>query len=326
MKMEEKYSCITPYTVLYDLTRTDRIVFTCIDITISVMNLFTNAAVIYGIYASKQLKNTSVKFIFYLSICDCCSALISQPFFALILIHTFESKTIQCGIENASYFCTVFLTHTSFYFLIVIACDRLVRLRFLNINMNNVMNRKEKTVLLILICLSLLQASLNVFGIAFDFFLTAFKIGAAYDIFLGFTLFPIYLMGIIAARKHSLNMNRLAGLKRIDKVMTKVASRILPAVFICFFPYNTLSTMHWIIREKKKQRTGLEFYLVLSYTLTYCNAFINAIIFIALNKKVQQKLLKFFFRLHEANEIVSKNRSPKEEYSLRSVETSNTDI
>ena len=85
-------------------------------------------------------------------------------------------------------------------------------------------------------------------------------------------------------------------LKKVDRIMTLIASRILLAVFVFYIPYITISmSRSSLVRNTTRdKRPWIEFSLLFGYELAYCNSFSNAVIFLSFNKACREKVLNVF--------------------------------
>ncbi|XP_057308033.1 adenosine receptor A3-like [Hydractinia symbiolongicarpus] len=277
-------TCTTPYTDLIYLSQLQLLILIVTNVIIAVWILVVNIFVIYGIIKTKQLHNKSFRLIFYLSISDCCMAIIPQSFLTFILAH----DVILCQVAYASSFTASVFTHTSLYITCGIAFDRYLRMRYLQNYDHVVGNRRFRVLLFVILLLAMLPGFLYVVGIYFDAVNIADRIGIVLDILVGSSTFVIYLRTLRAVRSHRRNSSFRNVFVSVDKIMTKVVKRILLAIIFIFVPYMVFFLLYVILIGylEGRIRSWLLFCMVLSYIFTYANSLINAIIFIFANKKL----------------------------------------
>lgn len=291
-------TCTTPYSDLIYLSQLQLLILIVINVIIAIWNLVVNLFVIYGIIKTKQLHNKSFRLIFYLSISDCCMAVIPQSFLTFILAH----DVIICQVAYASSFTASVFTHTSLYITCGIAFDRYLRMRYLQNYDHVVGNRRFRVLLFVILLLALLPGFLYVVGIYFDIVNMADRIGIVLDILVGSSTFVIYLRTLRAVRSHRRNSTFRNVFVSVDKIMTKVVKRIILAIVLIFVPYMVFFLTYVIsIGYLEGQiRSWLLFCMVLTYIFTYSNSLINAMIFIFANKKLTA-LLDALLRSNKRN-------------------------
>ncbi|XP_057290290.1 uncharacterized protein LOC130612979 [Hydractinia symbiolongicarpus] len=280
--------CETTYSGKSYLNNEQIISLITLNVTVMILNLIFNSAVIYGLIATKQVKNYSLKLILYLSINDCCLALITQTLFTVMLVK-FEDKS-HCDFETIVQFFAIFFTHISAYIIALIGFDRYIHMRYLNRYAQVITNTRVMIMLTAVVLLSLTQATVYVLGTQLNFLSKAKRIIVGIDAVIAISVFTAYIMTVRVVKGHSKRTECRDMLKAVDTTVTRTASRILTAIVIFYIPYIIVSFTHAAVSEKwdgnKKQ--WLEYALLLSFVLTYCNSFVNAIIFLSLNKKVRK--------------------------------------
>ncbi|XP_057290019.1 G-protein coupled receptor 176-like [Hydractinia symbiolongicarpus] len=288
MTLQIDTECETTYSGKSYLNNGQIISLITLNVTVMILNLIFNSAVIYGLIATKQLKNYSLKLILYLSINDCCLALITQTLFTVMLAK-FEDKS-HCDFETIVQFFAIFFTHISAYIIALIGFDRYIHMRYLNRYAQVMTKTRVMIMQAAVVLLSLTQAMVYVLGTQLNFLSKAKRITVGIDAVIAISVFTLYIMTVRVVRKHSKRTECRDMLETVDTTVTRTASRILTAIVICYIPYIIVSFAHAAVSKKwdgiKKQ--WLEYALLLGFVLTYCNSFVNAIIFLSLNKKVRK--------------------------------------
>ena len=109
-----------------EIPRTHLIVFSCVFSLIAVTAIFTNSMLLYAYYKTDQLQTISNKFMFTLSASDLCSALFYLPFMAVVTATTRNER--NCTLELITLYNAALFGYFSFYILMVIGCDRYLRM------------------------------------------------------------------------------------------------------------------------------------------------------------------------------------------------------
>ncbi|XP_057289793.1 melatonin receptor type 1C-like [Hydractinia symbiolongicarpus] len=285
MTVQNHTECETTYSGKSYLNNGQIISLITLNVIVMILNLIFNSAVIYGLVATKQLKNYSLKLILYLSINDCCLALITQTLFTVML-----AKFEDCDFETIVQFFAIFFTHISAYIIALIGFDRYIHMRYLNRYAQVITNKRVIMILTAVVLLSLTQAMVYVLGTQLNFLSKAKQITVSIDAVIAISVFTAYIMTVRVVKVHSKRTESRDMLKAVDTTVTRTASRILTAIVICYIPYIIVSFTHAVVSQKWDgiRKQWLEYALILGFVLTYFNSFVNAIIFLSLNKKVKR--------------------------------------
>ena len=285
--MNEDHDCETLYHGKEYLTETHKYILITFNVVVIILNIVVNIKVIWILFRKRLLDNNSMRLIFFLSISDCCVALISQPMFILLLTKFTES----CAFETATQFVILVPVHVSECIVVFIGYDRYCRIRYLNRYHEVVTSWKIIVAMVAAVLLAVLQALLDLIGTTFNVFEEINIISAVIDIITISIIVLTYITTVKVVKKHkqcSLNKNVLGN---VDKQVTSMSQRILLALILLYTPY-LFSTMmhHWIIDKSRGElRKNLNFFLFVGYGLIPLNSFANAVIFLTLNKKTRLK-------------------------------------
>ena len=258
---------------------------------IMMLSLFANLSVVYSITATNQIRIVSMRLILYLSISDCCLAVIFQPLFVVML--TVYSDSSNCTFEYTLQFIHISVAHIPAYIIFVITFERLFRMRNLKRVAVVLPYWKVHLAVAIAIFVALLHGIFYVIGTRLHVFAKVSLVAIIIDIFLLLVVFLAYFMMIFIVKKQKSEVARRQVLNNVDQLITRLATKILITVACCYFPYVTLTFLRSIFIDKTtgETRKWLHFALLLSYILTFTNSFANAIIFLNLNKKAREKLI-----------------------------------
>ena len=293
--------CLSTYSGRVYMTNYQRYILVTVDVIVMMLNFLANTSVIMVLLMTNFIRNTSLILLFFLSISDTCLALITQTLFA-ILIAKYSDKS-YCTFEMIVQFFAILLTHTSWYTIVCIGFDRYARMRFLT-RYSLVVTRRRVSLALSVICLfSFFQAMLYVLGTKYDVFTTTKQIAIGIDLVIAFFVISIYLLTIKIVRDYHMNSQNRDLLSKTDRAVTRLASKILLAILVFYGSYAVISICHFLL-DKKIENNGkswLNFSLHFGYILTYCNSFVNAILFLSMNKNAKSKVLQFLHTVTESD-------------------------
>ena len=302
-------TCLSTCSGKVYMTNYQRYILVTIDVIVMILNFVANSGAIIVLFMTKFVRNTSLILMFFLSISDICLALITQTIFA-ILIGKYSDQS-YCMFEVIVQFFAIFFTHTSGYTIACIGFDRFARMRFLN-RYSLVVTKRRVSVALTVICLlSFFQAMLYVLGTKYDIFETTKKFAISIDFVIAFLVISIYLLTIKIVRDYRMNSQNRDLLSKTDRTVTRLASTILLAILLFYISYIVISTCHFLLDKKVKEdaKSWLNFVLHFGYILTYCNSFVNAILFLTMNKNAKFKILTFIHTITDSDSRNTKSEA-----------------
>ena len=290
-----KTTCLTPYSNKIYLFNNQRYILIVLDVTLMILNLLANSAVLIVLFVSKFCQNTSSYILlFYLSMSDCFSALVAQPLYLILIARYFDQP--YCKIEIVVNFFAVFLPHNSGYIVAAIDFDRYMRMRFLN-RYHHVVTKQRTlisycTITLVSLCEGLLYTlgtELNIFNICktavyvIDFFVIA-------------SVTTIYLLAVKVVKDYQKDSRNKSLFRNVNRSVTILASRILAIILILCGTYIIVSITYTILLTKVglTGKSWLNFGIFLAYLITYCNSFANATLFLTTYKRSREKVFSFF--------------------------------
>ncbi|XP_057302640.1 uncharacterized protein LOC130636810 [Hydractinia symbiolongicarpus] len=286
-------TCQTSYESKANLNELQRNILISLNIPLAICNFFANLAIVYGLIATKQLKNTSLKLIFCLSVSDCCVASITQTCFTVMIMR--YSNETHCIFETVAQFLALFFTHISAYIIALIGLDRFVRMKFLNHHSSMIAKSKLIHLLTLVIGVAFSQAILYVFGTKLHFFKTAKMVSVGIDICLAVSILIIHIFTLKAVRQRRKETTHSHLLRHVDKTMTRIISRMFLSIAVFYVSYAITSVLHATLKNKIQgnRKRWLDFCQLFGYLLSYCNSFVNAVIFLLANAKVRKYLARF---------------------------------
>ena len=292
--LNETATCLSTYSGRVYMTDYQRYILVTFDVIVMILNVVANSGVIIVLLMTKFIRNTSLLLLFFLSVSDICLALITQTLFT-ILIGQYSDQS-YCTFEIIVQFFAIFLTHTSGYTVACIGFDRYARMRYLNRYSTVVTRRRVFTALSLICALSFFQAMLYVIGTKYDVFEKTKKLAVGIDFIMALTVIGIYLLTIKVVRDYRMNSTNRDLLSNVDRTITRLASKILFTILVFYGAYIVISIFYFLMHKKfeNNRKSWLNFALHFGYVLTYCNSFVNAVLFLTMNKKAKSKILEFF--------------------------------
>ena len=287
-------TCLTSYSYKIHLTPSQRHALLVLDIAVMVLNLVTNSAVLMALFMSKPYKNTSYMLLFYLSVSDCLSSLVTQPLYAILIGQYFDQS--YCSFEIICQFFGVFSPHTSGYAIVAIAFDRYARMRFLNRYQLVVTKRKVLVTCLIITIFSSCEGLLYALGTKFNFLEISKNVIHVIDFAVFMSVVIVYLLTIRVVRVHRKNSLNKTILQNTDRTITVLASKILITIVLLYGFYTFVAVAYEVFIDKVENgwKSWFNFALLVAYLLTYVNSFANALLFLTMNKKSKEKITQFF--------------------------------
>ena len=262
------------------------VVLNVINLTLMIVNIITNALVIYILIATKQITNIIFKLIFILSVSDLLTGIFVQSLFTTILYKQ------SCIIKVTYMFITIFLFHLSMYTITIIGIDRYLRIRhYANFKVLWT-KRVVFTLLSIGSFLALFQSIMTTTGLLLRKHNFVVPIYFAID---GLILSAIMFLQILTIRTSNAvkNESTIFGSRRVTRKLTKISMQMI--LLLCFFvaPHQIMTVLHDIIQEKPSHNGSpvLDFFVLISYEFAFANSSANAILFLMTNVKAQR-----FFR------------------------------
>lgn len=152
---------------------------------------------------------------------------------------------------------------------------------------------------------------LYVIGTKYYVFEKTKKIAVGIDFIIALTVVGIYLVTMKVVRDYRMNSQNRGLLSNVDRTITRLASKILLTILVFYGAYIVISIFYFLVHKKfeNSRKSWLNFALHFGYVLTYCNSFVNAVLFLTMNKKAKSKIFEFFRISKETDSNVYLNAS-----------------
>ena len=266
------------------------VILTIINVGLILLNVITNALVIYILIKTKQTSNVTCKLIFILSVSDILTGLAAQPLFMI------DVYNANCLVTTAFLFVTVFLTHLSGYTVVIIGIDRYMRIKYF-VNFKVIWTTK---VVLTLSCIGCLLALIQAMMTTISWLLN--KREVVKHVYM--TLDSIIIVLIVVLQLQTIrisnaqhNQSTISPTERINRKISKLSIRIM--ALLCFFvvPYAIIfSVLRETIRDglNGNGKSLLDFISCISLLFVYANSSANAVLFLITNVKANKFFQKLF--------------------------------
>ena len=300
--------------------------------------LTVNAALVYSLIKTKQIRKVSTRFMLLMTTSDCCIGLLVQTSVAILFT---KYRTIPaCKVEAAATCLTMFFGHLTGFSILMIALDRFVHMRFLY-SYNNIMSRSRSIMIMVGCVGSAFLVSLSyLIGIFYKQYRIVNAVILGIDFAAITAIYNTYFVTYYRVEKHAKEMDDLRpeatkeskcsyALKPKPNLSLKMAKTIfiiLAMVFICYVPYVATS-MVWVFMATKldaNTRAYLELALYATYLLVYLSSILNSVIFINGNKRCRLFLLQTFspYVYDDVSETFDVSRKRWRSNSAISIQTS----
>ena len=288
----EVLPCLSSYSGRFYITDYQRYILVAFDILVMVMNFLANFGVFISLLMAKFLRDTSLIFLFFISIADIFIALIPQTFF-VVLIGRFSNQT--CTLDVIAEFFAVILAHVSGYGVAYIGFNVYLRMCFPKKHNLMVTKRRVFAALTFISLISFLQGIFYVLGTQYDVFEYANKVAVGTDSIVIFLVILTHILAVKVARDHCKNSENRDLFSKFDWMLTKYVSKILRVWFSFLATYIVISAFYLLMSKEveKDGKSWLNFALHFGYLLSYCNSFFNVLLFLKVNKSQNLKIQVF---------------------------------
>ena len=279
-------NCLISVIDFSNFTFRQLVILTLFNVVLILVNVITNAFVIYVLIKTKQISNVTCKLILVLSMSDMLVGVLAQPLFMI------EFYDTNCLIVTACLFVSVFLTHVSGYTIAIIGIDRYIRIKYF-VNFKAIWTTR---VVLTLSCMGCVFALIQALMITIGLLLKKGEVAKRIYIAIDSTIIASIILLQIQTIKTSNsvhNESTISASERIDKKISKLSIRIM--ALLCFFvlPFAVIfSVLREMLRKhlNDNQKILLDFISCISLLFVYANSSANAILFSITNVKAN----KFF--------------------------------
>ena len=254
--------------------------------TLMIVNVITNAFVMFILIKTEQISSVTCKLIFMLSLSDFMIAIFVQNLFTATLY------IMHCLLKVVSLISTAFLMHLSMYVVAVIGIDRYVRIKYYT-NFKRIWTTKIVfTLIFIGFSLALFQAVV----VTMAFMLRKPRIGTLTYIAMDCMIIGIILWLQIQTIRTSNAIHSestVSTLEKINRKISKLSMRIMILLFFFHAPcFIVLVIVRYFIihRVNGNEKLKLEFFSCLSMVFAFGNCSANAILFLMTNVKAKRLL------------------------------------
>jgi len=254
-----------------------------------VVNILLNGLVIYILVKTKQTNIPSMRILLYLSISSVFLSLMVNVS-NITLLTTFAGKR-NCAAEVAAQFFTNSFGHLLGFLIALMAIERFVNIKFMtSYNLIMSKSRTDKMVGFV-VFLAFLVALSYAFGTLFNAYRIITYVVVPTDIILfvsSATVIPAMTTKIISSHQREASDPTMFG--KLHRSVTSLTKKFVYTMIISYGLYFGLVISHVVMYAKASSnlRSGLEFMLILGIYIGLTNSVVNAVIFLAFNKKARR--------------------------------------
>lgn len=276
--------CTTTFGTLAMLDQGQRLTFLVLNVVVALSSAVTNAIAIKIIIQTGQIRNQSIKLVFYLSVSNVGFALIGQPVFAAILYYGTE---LSCTAMRIMLFVIEFFLYSSTYLTGMLGFDRFMRIRYLN-SYSQVYSRGRFTASIAVAgFLVLSQTGLSTMSRFLG--LSAVFITLPINILIFATVACLYGKSIFILKRHEKNVKKMSRTRKTVQ-LTRLASLYIASDILFSVPLVLLLGVYYFFRKDTTidyELKGILFYTCFLFFICHCPA--NALCFLISNKKAKSR-------------------------------------
>lgn len=277
--------CTTTFGTLSMLNEKQRLSFMIINIIIAILNVLVNVVATSIIVKTRQIKNQSIKLVFYLSISNIAFGLVGQPIIAAILYY---GTDLGCTPMRLMLFVIELFLYSSTYLTGMLGFDRFIRIRYLNSYSQVYTKFRFMLSMVLLYMLIGLQSGLGVMSRFLN--LSAVFITLPINILVFATVAFFYGRSIFILKQHEQNVKKLTRSRKTVH-LTRLASLYIASDVIFSVPLVLTLGVYYFLRKNPLidiELKGLLFYSCFLFFVCHCP--VNAICFLAVNRKAKSRI------------------------------------
>lgn len=271
-------------------------VLVMVNVLVAFVNIFSNALVILIIVKTRQYKNQSLKLTLLLSAADLCTALISQPLQVYFLYDKHSNScTLKLGLQVFFYFFPYFSVFT----IAFIVYDRFVRITYLNKYEQYMTKKRFGFGVAIVFCATTMQVALiTVATLKKEHRYASIGVLPLNIITL---VLEIFVYSKTIYKLHKYKKERKKRLKASDTSMVKLAALYLLMIIIFFTPFMIINTVYGYTSFFNQSFVTVQYTWLISQVAYVCNSFVNAVMFLYVNRKARGEMKLFLRKFTKTN-------------------------
>ena len=292
--------CSRTYSTVESLDWQWRLTFILVNEIIALVGLVTNVSAAWTIVKTRQIRNQSIKLVFYLSISNVVFAVVGQTSLAALFYYAQE---IDCLTMRILIFVLEIFTYSSTYLTAMLGFDRFMRIHFQTTYSGVYTRTRFRISLAVLYFLIFLQAGLGAVGRFLE--TSALIITLPINIVVFGVVAVLYGKSIQILRIHEKNVKTMFKNRRSAN-LTRLASLYITTDFLLSLPIVLALSVYYFLQRHGRssidqELKGKVFYASFLFFLCHCP--INAVCFLLVNKKAKSKI-SVLFRKSKAKGMV----------------------
>lgn len=288
-------SCINSFWPGRELDTSEDILLVSLNIFVAFLNLFSNILVILLIVKTRQYRNQSLRLTLLLSSADLCTAVVSQPLHVYFLYIQSDVCDLNFVLQMVFYFFPYFSVFT----IAFIVYDRFARIAYLHKYEQHMTKKKFRFgIFMVFSATSVQVALITMATLSKDHRYGSIGVLPLSILTFIFEIF-IYMKTIYLLNRYK--KERKKRLKSSDSSLVKLASLYLLMIIIFFTPFLVINTIYGYTPYFSKWFHKVQYTWLMSQVVYVCNSFLNAIMFLRVNRKARSKIQLFFQSMMKTN-------------------------
>ena len=212
----------------------------------------------------------------------------------LFTIYTFK-QNYSCTYELVTQFFNSTFSHSSAYFVVLIAYDRYLRIKYLQRYAEIMTKRKVDILILIMCILAFIQGGTITLESLYPHLQLLIRLRLPIDALAALLTIWFYLKTIFMMKLHKRRSLNKEIFQQVDTTVTKLSSVYLLFVILFYIPCIVAGVLKKIFKTE-----FAEFCYVLTLIMVYNNSFATGFMFLKLNRQANQ-LIRTMFKTKQKN-------------------------
>ena len=281
----------THFNLAYALSGQHKIALMVFNFISSLINIFSNAFLLYTVRKLKLGTRVSYRFVVALAISELVVGATIQPLFSVVYADTFASKFHATTLHVAVEATAVVPVQFSTLMILLISVDRYLHMKHLNLY-NVYMTRRRGNILIICsVFVSILLGILSILASLYEFYIPV-SIGViSTDAIVFSALMICYIKAYLSVRKRVAATEVLngtaKGISRVDMQFAKAILVIMASLALRYIPYYIFA---FLVAKESSLQNGIIFAHFWSTQLLFLGACTNVVILFGFNRKLRNFL------------------------------------
>ena len=278
----------THFRLLHALSTQHKMALTTFNLISSLMNVFSNAFLLYTVRKLKLGTSISYRFIIALAISELLVGGTAQPLFSVVYADTFTNKSYARIIYVVVEVAAILPCQFSALMILLISLDRYLHMKHLTLYNIHMTRRRGNILIFCNVVACTLLGILFILASLYGFYIPVL-LGFIVTNVIVFNIFmSYYIKAYLSVRKRVAAMGVInstsQNISRADLQFAKGILIIMASVTIRYIPYYVVATL---ANADTNKPYGLIFAYYWSIQVVFLGIFINVLILFGLNRKLR---------------------------------------